>query len=259
LGPKVAGRTQHLMPVAYVGSFLALAAIAVVAAGILSFLQPPEPTGAADGAPASAKDAVASRQPWADLAVAMVSAAVAYAVMSFIMTGTPLSMHGHGFGMQPTASVIQSHIVAMYLPSLMTGWVLKRVGVVRVMLGGCGIMLASVAVASSGTTLSHYWVALVLLGLGWNLLFVGATVLVARSARGSARFRVQARNDFVVFGSQALASLSAGTVLAVAGWRALNLAALVPVVLIAVALAVRGRSLTVEPPLPGAPPEVVRT
>jgi MFS family permease len=134
--------------------------------------------------------------------------------------------YGHGFSLDVTALVIQSHIIAMYLPSLFTGLLLERLGLLRVMLAGVICLLGCVTLGLVGRELLHYWAALVLLGLGWNLLFVGATVLLTRSYRPSERFKAQAVNESTIFGAQAVASLSAGTVLFFANWHVLMLISL---------------------------------
>jgi MFS family permease len=144
--------------------------------------------------------------------------------MSFIMTATPIHLHDiEGFDLDATARVIQSHIMAMYVPSLFTGVLIERLGLVRVMLAGVLTLFACVALALISREITHYWGALVLLGFGWNLLFVGGTVLLTRSYHAAERFKAQAANDFAIFGTQAVASLSAGSVLFAANWDILNL------------------------------------
>ncbi len=156
--------------------------------------------------------------------IAVLAGAVSYGVMSFIMTATPVMMGViAGFSLAQTTLVIQSHIVAMYLPSLFTGFIVERLGMVKVMVTGVLLLLACVALGLVSTHFIHFWGALVLLGLGWNFLFVGGTVLLTRSYRPAERFKAQAANDFLIFGIQAFTSLSAGTVLFTANWKVLNL------------------------------------
>jgi MFS family permease len=169
--------------------------------------------------------------------VAVAAAVVSYAVMSFIMTATPISMHVHDHHSDTdTAWVIQSHLLAMYGPSLFSGRLIGRIGVRAGMTAGLVLMFACVAIASAGHDLMHYWWGLVLLGVGWNLLFVAGTALLTTTYAPAERFRAQAVNEFSVFGTQALASLLAGPALHLLGWRTLNLATLVPLALFAVAL-----------------------
>ncbi len=166
--------------------------------------------------------------------------------MSFVMTAAPISMHNFDHhDVEATTWVVQSHVLAMYLPSLFTGHVIARFGERKVMIWG-GVLLSSCAVVSLfGHQLMHYWLGLVALGLGWNLLFVAGTTLLARSVDPASRHRAQALNDFVVFGSQACASLLAGLAVQQIGWQALNLVTL-PLLAAMIFTAIRLR--------PAAPP-----
>jgi MFS family permease len=150
----------------------------------------------------------------------------AYGVMSFIMTATPLSMHviDH-HAVDDTMWVVQSHLLGMYLPALASGWLIARVGVKPMMLLGTLLMGACIVVSVTGAhQLMHYWWGLVLLGAGWNLLFVAGTTLLTSSYRASERFKAQGVNELAVFGSQSLASLLAGPAIHYLGWTKLNLA-----------------------------------
>ncbi|MCG7199771.1 MFS transporter [Marinobacter pelagius] len=154
------------------------------------------------------------------------AAAIGYAVMSFIMTATPLSMtEMAGHSLDDAKTVIQLHIMAMYLPSLISGWLTRVVGIPLMMAGGLVAYLACVLLAAAGISFHHYLGALLLLGVGWNFLFVGGTALLPEGYRDSERFRVQGLNDILVFGSQAAASLSAGAVFAWVGWSGLVMVA----------------------------------
>ena len=222
LGPEVAKRSRHLLEAEYAGGFLVLAALLALLALVVSRLRdngarfatpppppPPHRTPIA-GAPPEARSAAASLLSSPGFGVAVLAAAVAYAVMSSIMTATPLHLSAAGLPLDRTAIIIQSHVIAMYLPSLASGYIMDRLGVARVLLVGVVGMTASIVVGVYAASLLAFWAALVLLGLGWNMLFLGGTVLLARRAAGAERFRLQAINDFGVFGAQALASLSAG-------------------------------------------------
>lgn len=170
--------------------------------------------------------------------IAVVSAAIGYGVMTFLMTATPVSMHViDGHSLEAAAGVIQAHIVAMYLPSLFSGWLIHRFGEKRLLLVGALILLACVGVATQGHAVLHYGVALVLLGIGWNFLFVGGTTLLTQSYRASERFRVQAVNDFTVFSITASASLASGAAVHLLGWGKLLMVAAVPVVILLLVLA----------------------
>lgn len=154
--------------------------------------------------------------------VAISGAAVGYAVMSFIMTATPLSMtEMAGHDLDDAKRVIQLHIMAMYLPSLISGWLVRVVGIPLMMAAGLLAYLGCIVLAASGISFHHYLGALLLLGVGWNFLFVGGTSLLPSTYRDSERFRVQGLNDVMVFGCQATAAMSAGAVLSWLGWSGL--------------------------------------
>jgi MFS family permease len=151
----------------------------------------------------------------------MLASVVGYGVMNLVMTATPLSMHVHdGLSLHDTAWVIQSHVLAMYVPSLFSGILIARLGVVRILLLGVVALLATVVSGLQGHEVAHYWWALVLLGIGWNFLFVGGTALLVASYRPNERFKAQAVNEFSVFGVSAAASLLAGTLIHDWGWNA---------------------------------------
>lgn len=157
---------------------------------------------------------------------AISSAAVGYAIMSFIMTATPLSMTEiAGHDLDDAKRIIQLHIMAMYLPSLISGWLIRVVGIPLLMMVGLLAYLGCIALAATGISFHHYLGALLLLGLGWNFLFVGGTSLLPEGYHDAERFRVQGLNDVMVFGFQATAALSAGAVLSWIGWGGLVLVA----------------------------------
>jgi|SRR5690554_4921156 len=170
---------------------------------------------------------------------AISGAAIGYAVMSFIMTATPLSMtEMAGHDLDDAKRVIQLHIMAMYLPSLISGWLTRVVGIPLMMAAGLLAYLACILLAASGISFHHYLWALLLLGVGWNFLFVGGTTLLPQGYRQSERFRVQGVNDMMVFTAQATAALSAGAVLASVGWASLLLVAVPLLVLHSVVMSV---------------------
>jgi MFS family permease len=163
--------------------------------------------------------------------------AVAYAVMSLIMTATPVSMHQiDHFNLSDTTWVIQSHVMAMFLPSLFSGVLIDRIGPIRVILLGLVLMFVCLGIASIDRQLLHYWTALVLLGVGWNFLFLGGTTLLTQTYVPAERFKVQAVNDFLVFSLQAMAALGSGYVLLSYGWQALIYVSLPLLVLMLVML-----------------------
>ncbi|HEY7753361.1 MAG TPA: MFS transporter [Steroidobacteraceae bacterium] len=246
LGPEIAVRAANLVAGAeYAGSFFAGSGLYLLSALLLARLAPSSvPLSSAAEAPRPLR-AIAA-QP--DFRVAVLAALVSYAVMSFIMTATPISMHVvDGHAEVATARVIQAHLLAMYLPSLASGWIIGRFGDRPVIAAGAVLMSACVAIAAfAGHAVLHYFWALVLLGLGWNLMFIAATTLLTRTYRPHERIQAQTLNDFLVFGAQAAASLAAGAALATIGWQALNLATIpaIAAVLAAIALARRARAGT---------------
>jgi MFS family permease len=159
--------------------------------------------------------------------VAVAGGTVAYGVMTFIMTATPLSMHiVDGFSLEDTAQIIRSHVIGMYAPSLFSGFLIERLGLIRMMSLGAFSLVAACVVGLQGHALMHYWFALVLLGVGWNFLYVGGTTMLTLTYSMSERFKSQAVNEFSVFGTSAIGSLLAGTIVHLYGWYTLVLAPL---------------------------------
>jgi MFS family permease len=222
LGPEIAVRGSGLISsTQYMGSFIIMAGIYVLAAIVLLFYQEQERHVVAAADQGRSLRVIAA-QPAFRLAV--FSAAVSYGVMTFVMTATPVHLAGaHGYSLGTTSNIIKSHIAAMYAPSLITGSLIDRFGLPRVMTAGGVLLLASGLVGVGAATAPAYYLALILLGLGWNFLFVGATVLLTKTYTPGERFRSQALNDFLVFGVQAVASLSAGAALELASWEAINI------------------------------------
>jgi MFS family permease len=161
-----------------------------------------------------------ARQP--KFIVAIICAMLGYGVMSLVMTATPLAMHHHHYHFDDTAFVIQWHVLAMFAPSFFTGELIRRFGVTAIMRAGALLGLVCVALNLAGTTLSHFWLALVALGISWNFLFIGGTTLLTETYEQAERAKVQAANDFMVFTTVALSSLSAGYLQYRLGWQAVN-------------------------------------
>lgn len=226
----------------FTGSFVVLSGLLVVAALVLSML---------GHAPVRQEPQHGSGRPLREILrapsyrVAVLCGLVSYAVMSFIMTATPISMHVHdGFSSGETTSVISAHLLGMYLPSLATPLLVRVLGLRTMMLAGIAAMALCIAISAFvGHAFVHYFTGLVLLGLGWNLMFVAATTLLTTTYASHERYRAQGFNDLAIFGSQAAASLLAGTAMETLGWATLNLAS-VPLLLLAL---VALRSLPVAP------------
>ncbi len=221
LGPEIALFGRDLLKVEFAGSFILLAGLFIIAMFFLTGFRNPIPQEIThDNPQRPLKEIFKQRVFW----VSILSATIGYAVMSFIMTATPVSMHVmDGHSLSHTKWVIQSHIVAMFLPSLITAWIIKKLGISKMMITGLVAYLICIAIAFAGKHLGNYWISLILLGVGWNFLFIGATTLLPQCYRPSERFKVQAVNDFVIFGTQAVASLSAGWFIFAVGWKILLL------------------------------------
>ncbi len=221
IGPEIAvmGKDWLVSPYGYAGSFLGLAIIIFIA--IILFQGFTEPVIHHTQTYGEERPLlVIIKQPF--FIIAILSAAIGYGVMSLLMTATPLSMHNmQGMSLIDTKWVIQSHIAAMYLPSLISGLLVKRIGLKNVLLVGILLLVGVTIIALSGQHLMHYWWTLVLLGVGWNFLFLTGTVLLAECYHAVERHKVQAINDFIIFTIQALASLLAGWILFKGGWNIL--------------------------------------
>lgn len=223
LGPEVATLlAQQFGKQLYVGSFIGLSLLMCGAMTALLFYQNTASHCSLDEAPApTRKTRLIITQP---LFITAISAsATGVGVMGFIMTVTPLSMHvHHGFSVADTATVIQSHIIAMYLPSLVSGHLVARFGYYKIMIAGTLAMLSCISIALWDVSFLHYWSALVLLGIGWNFLFISGTTALAYTHRDAEKYTVQAINDGTVFGFQALAALGAGAILYAFDWQTIQ-------------------------------------
>jgi len=219
LGPEIAvtAKDWFSSPHGYVGSFFLLGLFICLATLIMFFFEEPEIKETLKSGETRTLSVIA-KQPI--FLVAISTATIGYALMSYLMTATPLSMHHmQGHSLNETKWVIQSHIAAMYLPSLFAPWLVKKITLKGLLMTGTTIYLLVTLIAFSGQKVIHYWWALILLGIGWNFLFLTGTSLLPQSYNACERHKVQATNDFVLFGFQAFASLMAGWVLFVGGWN----------------------------------------
>jgi len=248
LGPEIGDRARLLggWP-EFTGSFVALAALLSFGAVTLAWLGVPEMRSVATAAGERPLREVALQPAFV---VAVLAGVSSFAVMSFIMTATPISMHVHdGMTVTATRQVISAHLVAMYAPSLVSGWLTRVLGLKRMMLLGVVAMSTCVAIAAVvGHEFPHYLAALVLLGLGWNLLFVAGTTLLTQTYTAAERFKAQGFNDFIIFAAQAAMSLFAGSAIEAVGWVGLNLVGLPLLVAMTAAIAwLAARERTGEP------------
>ncbi|OEY66098.1 MFS transporter [Marinobacter sp. X15-166B] len=234
LGPWSASSTINLIArVPMGGPYLVIALLALLAITVLTRLQVPargEPQPGEVGRPL----ARVAAQP--AFLVALTAGAVGYAVMALVMTATPLAMRASGFDMGQVAFIMQWHVLGMFAPSFVTGGLIARFGVSRILLSGSALLALSALTATLGDSLGHYWCALVLLGVGWNFLFVGASTLLASVHTEAERGKVQGVNDLAIFTLVAMGSLMSGSLLHQLGWQRLNMTMLVPVALVILAV-----------------------
>ena len=233
VGPQLVTYTMDLwLPYMFAATYLAQAAVAGISAIVLLGVRLPMPTAAevAGGRPLGA----IARQP--RFIIALICGVVSYLLMNFLMTAAPLAMHLCGLSQTASNLGIQWHVIAMYAPSFFTGRLITRFGASRVVAAGFVLTAASAIVGLSGVALAHFWLTLILLGLGWNFGFVGASALVLECHRPEEKARVQSFNDFIVFGTMAVGSFLSGSLLTSYGWSTVLWLAFVPLVIAAAAL-----------------------
>ena len=234
IGPEVGKLTRTLLEPTYLASYGALIGFAALSMLIASRLEIP---------PLSVSEQRAVGRPLGQIArqpafiVAVLAAACGYGVMNLLMTATPLAMDICGLPFANTAFILQWHVIGMFAPSFFTGGLIKRFGVLNILGVGAALMFVCVGIALSGVTLMHFWWALVLLGVGWNFLFIGGTTLLTETYRAEEKAKVQGTNDFLVLGVQGLTSLSSGVLISSQGWARLNTWALPIIALTALASA----------------------
>jgi len=234
IGPQLVIFTKDLLPPhMFAASYLGQSACALLAAIVLMFVKIP---------PLAAKRVENSR-PLAEIVraprfiVAVACGIASYAMMNMVMTSAPLAMVGCGHSVTDATLGIQWHVLAMYAPSFVTGGLIARFGIERIAGIGLGLIALAAVVGIAGTAVANFWGTLVLLGIGWNFAFIGATTMVTQCHRPEERNKVQAFNDFLIFGSMAVSSFSSGQMLEYLGWQAIN-AVIFPTVFVAGAMLV---------------------
>jgi len=223
IGPQtVIWGKDLLAPIPFAGAFLAGTGLFCVSLVVMSFLEPSVPADLKAAAQKSTGRPLSEimRQP--RYIVAVVCGTVSFAIMSFVMTAAPLAMIGCGFNETQATLGIQWHVLAMFAPSFFTGNLIARFGKERVVGAGLLILIGCAAVALAGIDLAHFWVSLILLGLGWNFGFIGATAMLTDCYRPEEKNKAQGANDLILFGTVAFASLMSGQILNAYGWDALN-------------------------------------
>lgn len=228
LGPQLVKLTSQAFVVPFMGAYLTVIAINVIGAFLFLFLDIPKPTPPTEASPRGRSRWELLKTP--RIAVAVICAMVSYALMNLVMTSTPLAVVGCGFTQNNAADVVTMHVLAMFAPSFFTGHLIARFGVEKVMATGLVILASAGVVALNGVELENFFVALILLGLGWNFGFIGATTMLASAHEPHERGRMQGLNDLLVFGGVTFASLSSGGLMncsggnPVEGWNAVNMA-----------------------------------
>lgn len=248
LGPQVAKWTVHWFdPVTFMGVYVAVALIGLASLVLVQALDIPKPT-TAQRAEGGRPLGEITRQP--AYRVAVISSTLGYAVMTLVMSATPLAMLACGYGFADSATVIQMHIVAMFLPSFFTGSLIARVGVLPVIAAGALIEVFCALVNLAGVDFMNFFISNALVGLGWNFTYVGGSTLLTKTYTSAERAKVQASHDFIVYATTAAAAASAGFLQQRAGWTVLNLASL-PILLAILAatlwFALRQRTVVLKP------------
>ena len=231
LGPAITRWGKDMFSAPFLGSFVLLAAVALVALAVQSQVHVPKPTleeSTGGGRPLGE----IMRQPV--FIVAAMSAALGYGLMNLLMTATPLAMDFCSHPYALAAMVISWHVVGMYAPGFVTGSLINRFGVLNVILAGVLVMACGAGIALNGVTFGHFVAALVLIGAGWNFMYTGGTTLLTEAYTPAERARTQGANDFIVFSTMALSSFSSGALVSAAGWDVMNWAALPFLTLVAV-------------------------
>ena len=236
IGPQLVKVTSESMIVPFMGTYLAVIGLNMVGSLLFTFLDIPKPPVPEVDAPRGRSRMELLKTP--RIAVAVICAMVSYALMNLVMTSTPLAVVGCGFTQGNAADIVSLHVLAMYTPSFFTGHLIARFGVERIMAAGIAILALAGGVAMQGVELENFFIALLLLGLGWNFGFIGATTMLAGAHEPHERGRMQGLNDLLVFGGVTMASLASGGLMNCAGgnpqsgWMAVNIA-MVPFLVLA--------------------------
>ena len=233
VGPNLASATRDTLSVPFAGAYAALAVVALMSFAVMSFIKFPPlplPSVASPGRPLRE----IARQPV--FVVAVIGCSLGYGVMNLLMAATPIAMAQCSHPFKSAALVLEWHVLAMFVPSFFTGSLIKRFGALPIM--GVGVLLnfACIAVALSGVDVMQFLVALAVLGLGWNFLYIGGTTLFTEAYRPEEKTTAQAAMDFCVFSTMTVTSFSSGALITTQGWTWLNLGSLLPVALTGAAL-----------------------
>ena len=240
IGPNLAIWSQNWFSQnVYVGAFVGLAVLYVLALLLIVCLPLKQQATANQAAQNVRSYGELFQQPL--FVAAITSGAIGYGVMVFLMTATPLAMHHHDYAFPDIAVVIQWHVLGMFVPSFFTGHLIKKHGLKPIILLGCALLIISALINLFGQSYVHFFTSLVLLGIGWNFTFIGATQLVSLTYRPQEKGKVQGMNDFMVFTTAAIASLFAGQTVETIGWMWVNLISL-PLIAVAMLLIAQTRT-----------------
>ena len=235
VGPNLALWTRDSMARPFAGAYVALMAVALLSLFAMSRIEfPPLPGQGGSAAPAGRPLAEIVRQPV--FIIAMAACAIGYGVMNLLMAATPIAMAQCQHPFAATALVLEWHVLGMFVPSFFTGRLIKRFGVLPIMSIGLVLNIACVAFALNGDDVMHFLGALLVLGVGWNFLFIGGTTLATQAWRPEEKTQGQAALDFCIYTTMTLTSFSSGALVTTGGWTAMNLGTLLPLALMAAAL-----------------------
>ncbi len=236
LGPQLANLTQDILAIQFMGAYLAIIAVNLIGGIILLQLNIPKPVPLAKGSAPGRSYLELARSP--RIFTAMICAMVAYALMNLVMTSTPLAVVGCGYSNVQSNNIVMAHVLAMFVPAFFTGSFIARFGAEKVIAVGLIILGVAGLVALAGVDITNFYIALILLGIGWNFGFIGATAILTSVSRPAEQGRIQGMNDFFVFGMVTVASVASGGLMncsggtPVEGWNAVNYA-MVPFLLLA--------------------------
>jgi MFS family permease len=235
IGPNLATAARDALSQPFAGAYLALVGIAALSCAVMQFIEFPPLVAAGDTRGRGRPLREIARQP--AFVVAVAGCALGYGIMNLLMSATPIAMAQCAHPFSAAALVLEWHVVGMYAPSFFTGSLVKRWGALPVMACGLALNLACVLVALSGQDLTHFMVALVVLGVGWNFLYIGGTTLATSTYRPEERTTVQAAVDFCVYATMTCTAFGSGALVTTGGWQAMNIGSMLPLALLALALA----------------------
>jgi len=233
LGPNTSRFTVDLLGPKFMGAYLALIGFALATMLLLRWVRVPTPSAAEQAAAGRPLGEIVMQPKYV---IAVLSAAIGFGVMNFLMTSTPIAMQAHHHPYGEAAFVISWHVVGMFAPSFFTGPLIRRVGALPVMFAGALLNFASIGIALSGVAVPHFWWAMVVLGVGWNFLYIGGTMLLTETYRPEERAKAQGANDQAIFVMMAISSFTSGMTVTTAGWERVNLLALPLVATVAIAI-----------------------